>query len=101
MRVLINVRIPHEPFNAMVRDGTAGAAIQSILDELQPEAAYFYDPDGHRGGVFVVDIEDSAQLPSLAEPFFLAFEAECDVHIAMAPEDLARAGLDRLGQRWG
>ena len=31
MRMLLNVRIPHEPFNAFVRDGTIGDVMERIL----------------------------------------------------------------------
>ena len=33
MRVLLHVKIPHEPFNTAVRKGTAGDRIQQILAE--------------------------------------------------------------------
>lgn len=100
MRILVNFKIPTEPFNAMVRDGTAGPAIQRVLEALKPEAAYFYDPGGCRGGVLVVSIDEPAQLPSIAEPLFLTLGAQCDFHVAMAPADLARAGLEGLGRTW-
>ena len=100
MRILINFQLPPEPFNTMVREGTAGTAIKSILEELKPEAAYFYDPDGCRGGTIVVNIDNPSQLPSIAEPLFLKFEATCDFHIAMSPADLENAGLDELGKKW-
>lgn len=101
MRAVVNLQFPIEPFNSMVRDGVAGKVIASILDELKPEAAYFYAPEGCRGGTIVVNIDDPSQLPTIAEPFFLRFGAKCEVHIAMTAEDLARAGLDELGKRWG
>ncbi len=31
MRILMNIRIPHQPFNAAVRQGTAGATLQRII----------------------------------------------------------------------
>ncbi|MCG6871678.1 MAG: panthothenate synthetase [Gammaproteobacteria bacterium] len=101
MRVLINIIFPPEPFNSMVRDGTTGAVIAEILEEIKPEAAYFYAPEGCRGGTLVVNIDDPSQIPAIAEPFFLRFEANCEFHIAMTPEDLGKAGLDSLGKKWG
>jgi len=44
--------------------------------------------------------EDSSEVPALAEPFFLTFNAEVEFRIAMTPEDLARSGLDALGKKW-
>ena len=50
MRMLLNVKIPHEKFNAAVKDGTIGQKMQRILAELKPEAVYFTEYQGHRGG---------------------------------------------------
>ena len=38
MRMLLDVTIPHEPFNTAVRNGTAGATISRILEDIKPEA---------------------------------------------------------------
>jgi len=100
MKVLVNFEIPMEPFNTLVREGVAGRTLQAVLEELKPEAAYFYAPNGHRGGTLVVDIDDVSQIPSIAEPLFLKFAARCEFNLAMTPADLARAGLDQLGSKW-
>jgi hypothetical protein len=101
MRMLQFVRIPHEPFNTAVRDGTAGPTIQKILETVKPEAAYFTEQDGTRGGVLVIHVDNPSQIPFFAEPWFLSFNADCEFRIAMRPEDLKEAGLDRLGKAWG
>ena len=100
MRMLMHVRFPLEPFNSAVRDGTAGEKIQRILESVKPEAVYFTEQNGHRGGTLVVNVKDSSEVPALAEPFFLTFNAEVEFRIAMTPEDLARSGLDALGKTW-
>jgi hypothetical protein len=100
MRILMNVRIPHEPFNTLVREGKAGEIIQKIINELKPESIYFTEQRGIRGAVAIVEINDSSQIPSFAEPFFLNFNADCEFRIAMSPEDLAKSGLNELGKRW-
>ena len=41
MRLLMNVTMPHEPFNTAVRDGSVGETIERILKETGPEAVYF------------------------------------------------------------
>ncbi len=101
MRMLLNVTFPPEPFNAAVRKGTAGATLGKILEALKPEAVYFTEQDGQRGAVLVVNVEDPSQVPALAEPWFLHFQADCKFRIAMTPEDLRRAGLEELGKKWG
>ena len=101
MRMLLNVTIPHEPFNTLVREKKAGAIIGRILEELKPEAVYFTEENGTRGAVFVIDVAEPSRVPSYAEPFFLNFNADCRFRIVMSPEDLGRAGLDNLGEQWG
>ena len=100
MRMLMHVKIPHEPFNTAVRKGTAGETIQRILAEIKPEAAYFTNYDGQRGAILIVDVPDPSKIPALAEPFFLSFNADVQAHIVMSPDDLGRAGLDAIGKKW-
>jgi hypothetical protein len=99
MRVLLHVNIPHQPFNAAVKDGTAGAKLNAILEATKPEAVYFTEQNGHRGAVLVVDLPDSSRIPALAEPWFLTFQADVQLRIAMTPDDLREAGLDELGKK--
>jgi hypothetical protein len=100
MRMLLHVEFPLEPFNTYVREGTAGAKVQKVLEAIKPEAAYFSEYDGRRGGTLVVNVSDASQIPALAEPFFLTFNAELKLRIAMTPEDLGRAGLETMGKNW-
>lgn len=100
MRMLLNVEFPHEPFNTEVRNGTIGATIGRIMEEIRPEAAYFVEQNGHRAAILIVQVEQAAQIPALAEPWFLRFNADCQFRIAMTPEDLQQAGLDELGRKW-
>ncbi|HUH64082.1 MAG TPA: hypothetical protein VLZ50_13845 [Terracidiphilus sp.] len=100
MRMVMHVRLPHEPFNTQVKNGTAGSVMKKILDEQKPEAAYFCEWDGHRSGLLVVDVSDTAQIPVLAEPWFLNFHADVHLRPAMTVEDLGRANLDAIGNKW-
>jgi hypothetical protein len=100
MRMIMYVSFPVETFNAAVRDGSAGAKMKRILDQLKPEAAYFTDRYGQRSGVLIVDLADPSKIPTLAEPFFLLFDAAIELHPVMLPEDLAKAGLEGLGKQW-
>lgn len=100
MRILLNVKIPHQSFNAAVRDGTVGAKLNRILEAAKPEAVYFTEQDGHRGAVLVVDLADASKIPALAEPWFLTFQADVEFRVAMTPDDLKKAGLDELGKSW-
>ncbi len=101
MRMIVDVNFPIEPFNTLVRNGTVGQKIQQILGDIKPEAVYFSERNGKRGGIFIVDIAEPSQVPSIAEPFFLTFDASVEFRIAMTPEDLGAAGLEALGEKWG
>ena len=100
MRMLMYAKIPHETFNAAVRDGTAGQKLKRILDVTKPEAVYFTEFDGRRGAVMVINLDDPSKVPMFAEPWFLTFNADVEFRAVMTPEDLARAGLDALGKQW-
>ena len=100
MRMLIHAKIPHEPFNTAVRNGTVGKTIERILADAKPEAVYSTEYDGRRGAIMIVDVADPSRVPALAEPWFLSFNADVTFHIVMNPEDLGRAGLDALGKKW-
>ncbi len=100
MRMLLNIRIPHEPFNSLVRAGTAGTIIRKILEEAKPEAVYFTEQNGTRGAVLIVEVARPSDVPAFAEPWFLQFNADCEFRIVMSPEELQQAGLDTLGAKW-
>ena len=101
MRMLVDLDFPVEPFNTYVRDGSAGERIAKILEDLKPEAVYFTEQDGQRGGIMIIDVASPSDVPSIAEPFFLTFDAEVRFHVCMTPDDLAKAGLEDLGAKWG
>ena len=100
MRMLMNVKFPHEPFNTLVKEGTIGEIIRRILDDLKPESIYFTERGGNRGAVAVIDVDDPSRIPFFAEPFFINFNADCEFRVAISPEDLGKAGLEELGKKW-
>lgn len=100
MRMLVNVTWPIEPFNTMVRNGTAGEIIGRVIDDIKPESIYFTELNGNRGAVMVVDVPNASDVPSIAEPWFLNFEAVCEFRIAMTPDDLMKSNLSKLAEKW-
>jgi hypothetical protein len=98
--MLLIARMDHEKFNQAARDGSADQKINRIVEAIAPEAAYFAALDGRRTAVMVVDMKDASQIPSLAEPWFLTFDADVEFHPVMTPQDVAKAGLDELGKQW-
>lgn len=100
MRMLMHIQLPLEPFNSAVRDGSVQQKMQKILDAIKPEAAYFSESNGCRGGTLVVNVDSPSDVPRLAEPWFLTFDAHVEFRVAMTPEDLAKSGLESLGKQW-
>ncbi len=92
MRMLLRVSIPVEAGNAAAKAGILGSTVERILADLKPEAAYFFaDDDGQRSGSIVFDMKDTSQIPAIAEPWFLAFNARISLRPIMNPQDLAAA----------
>jgi hypothetical protein len=96
MRMMMKVSIPVDTGNAAMRDGSFGTKIQQLLTELKPEAAYFVEEDGLRTAILFFEMKDSSELPGVAEPWFLTFNASISVRPAMTAADLANAkpGID-------
>jgi hypothetical protein len=81
-----------------------GSTVEKIVSDLKPEAAYFYaDDNGQRAGSIVFDLKDASQIPSVAEPWFMAFNAQVSFRPVMDPKDLAKAGpaIDKAAKQYG
>ncbi|HVF00578.1 MAG TPA: hypothetical protein VNA27_04460 [Rubrobacteraceae bacterium] len=104
MRILVTFSMSPEKGDQLVKEGRIGEAMGSILSELQPEAAYFTDVDGTRGGFLVVDMEDASQIPTITEPLFLQLGATVHMQPVMTPEDMrgpAGEALEQVAQKYG
>ena len=104
MRMLLRVSIPVEAGNAAAKAGTLGSTVEQILADLKPEAAYFFaDDNGQRSGSIVFDMKDSSEIPAVAEPWFLAFNAQASLRPIMNPQDLAKGGpaIGKAAERYG
>ncbi len=89
MRFLVKVSFPVEPGNQGAKDGFK--AIQAILQQQRPEAAYFLTENGKRTGLLILNMNDASEIPAIAEPWFLALNATVEITPVMIPEDLAKA----------
>ena len=92
MRFMVTASWPVAAGNAAARAGTMGETIQAILEDIKPEAVYFTAQNGKRMTTMIVDMADASELPAVAEPWFLAFDASIDATPVMLPEDIAAAG---------
>ena len=103
MRFLLKVSMPVESGNAAAKEGKLGETIQSILDDLKPEAVYFAADKGQRTGFIFLEMKDASQIPAIAEPWFLAFNASIEIQPVMVPKDLEKAGpaISRAVKKYG
>lgn len=103
MRMMVKARLDTEKANAVAKSGKLAEVMGGILEDLKPEAAYFVAEGGKRCAVLFLDMQDPSDLPRVAEPFFLAFNAEIEAQPAMVPEDLMKAGpaIEAAVKRFG
>ena|ERR1035437_3930033 len=100
MKLLFTITIPVEPFNTLARSGAAGPKMGAILEATKPESIYFTGSGSGRGAVVVYDVADGSQIPSLAEPWFLSFNAQIEYSVAITPQELMSSGLEELVKKW-
>jgi len=96
MRTMMRVSIPVESGNASIRSGRLQQQMQEILGRIRPEAAYFTADKGLRTCYLFLDMKDQTDIPLLAEPFFLEFNATVEFMPVMNAEDLQKA-LAKVG----
>ena len=96
MRMLLKISMPVERGNEAAKSGVLQRTLQSTMEALKPEAAYFYPEDGKRTAIMVFDMEGSWQLPPTVEPLFQDLGASVHVTPVMNGEDLQR-GLKEAG----
>ncbi|MBL8676129.1 MAG: hypothetical protein JNJ47_01705 [Alphaproteobacteria bacterium] len=104
MRMLLRVSIPVKTGNVAAKAGALGTTIEQILAKLKPEAAYFFvDDNGQRSGFIVFNMEDTSQIPEVAEPWFLAFNAKVHFQPIMNLQDLTAAApsISKAAQEYG
>jgi hypothetical protein len=95
MRMLLKATMDNQKASDAIQAGTMGDALRGMMEELEPEATYFYPEDGRRTAIFVFDMQDPSQLPALTEPFFQTAGADVRVSPVMDANDL-RSGLQAV-----
>ena len=103
MRFMITFRVPPEEGNAAMKDGSFIPAFQSVMEDLQPEAAYLADIEGARGGYLVVNMDDASQIPAIVEPLFLGIGATAQIQPVFTLDDMPRVtgAVEQAVQKYG
>ena len=95
MRMMLRALMDTEISNKSLQRGEMQKVIESLMDQLKPEAAYFSPHCGRRSCVFVFDMQESSQLPSIVEQLFQKMGAEIEIQPVMNREELQK-GLAAL-----
>lgn len=75
--------------NNAIKDGRLQKVIQDVSKMIKPEGSYFYSDQGYRCGLFIFDLKDVSQIPSICEPFFIELNAKVEFMPAMDANELA------------
>jgi hypothetical protein len=56
-----------------------------------------------RTGYIFLELDDESQIPAVAEPWFLAFDAAIEIQPMMVPADLAKAAdsIKKAAKKYG
>jgi hypothetical protein len=98
MRTLLRITIPVDTGNEAVQNGTIQKVVSETMERLRPEAAYFLAEQGDRAAMFVFDLKDSSDIPSIVEPFFAGLNASVELTPVMNADDLKK-GLEKVSRR--
>ena len=95
MRTLLKATMEVTASNNAILDGSLPKIMQTTMEKLKPESAYFTAIDGCRSCLIVFDLKDPSEIPSIAEPFFLHLNAKVDFSPVMNADDLKK-GLEMI-----
>jgi hypothetical protein len=95
MRMMLRALMDTQMSNQTIENGQLQKVVDSLMDELKPEAAYFTPHSGRRACIFFFDMQESSQLPAVAERLFRTMGAEVEVQPVMNREELQK-GLAAL-----
>ena len=90
MRFILSAKIPTEAGNLMVKDPKLLSKLETYMNKVKAEATYFFEADGNRVAVFIVDIQSADQIPVLVEPLFNGMGAYVELHPVMSLDDLKK-----------
>ncbi len=91
MRTLLRVTVEDvTTANKAIVDGSLPRLIQSTMERLKPEAAYFHTVNGSRACFMVFDLKDPSEIPAIAEPLFQGLNAKVEFIPVMNAEELQK-----------
>lgn len=96
MRMMITARLPVEQGNTTIQNGTLPRVIQSTLERIKPESAYFYLENGRRTMRAVFEMNKQEDMVPAFEPLMWELHAEIELAPVMTAEEL-QSGFQTMG----
>ena len=94
MRMMMKVSIPVQAGNRAIKAGVLPKTMMQFMEQYRPEGAWFTAEKGNRTAFFVFDLKNSADIPSICEPFFMNLDATIDLAPVMSVEEM-KMGVER------
>lgn len=103
MKFLLKVTLVGDTATEAFRDGSMMEKMQRIFNEIKPEAVYFVAEHGRRTQYMVVNVDDPKQLPTVAEPWWLLFNADVSISPVFTLQDMESMGpvLGHIAKKFG
>ena len=92
---MITFRFPTAAGNDILRSGKIDKVLQQAMEDLKPEAAYFYPVNGDRGGHFIVNMTESTDVLRFGERIWFGLNAQIEMTPVMGAEDIQK-GMGEL-----
>ena len=90
MRVMVKFNFPTQGGNDALKAGKIGIVLPRIMEDLKPEAAYFYSEKGQRGGHFIVNMTDSSQVLEIGERLWFGLGGDVEMVPVMNADDIQK-----------
>jgi hypothetical protein len=95
MKFLVRLHMPTESGNKMLQDPNAfQKKMESVLNQVKPEAVYFAPIEGERGIYMIVNLPSADMIATIGEPLWMTFNCKLDFTPVMELSDLQK-GLQK------
>ncbi|MBK7869200.1 MAG: hypothetical protein IPJ74_00250 [Saprospiraceae bacterium] len=90
MRTLLKFSLDVQAANKAIASGSLPKIMENLMGQTKPEAAYFTAVDNTRTVFIFFDMQDSSQIPQIAEPLFQEFNAKVSFYPVMNQQELEK-----------
>ena len=103
MRMMIKFRFPTESGNELLKSGKIEKTLPGIMEDLKPEAAYFYSDHGYRAGLYIVEMTEGSQVLEFGERLWFGLGGEVEMVPVMTPEDIQKGlpSVPEIAKKYG